>query len=98
MFGGSAEPWAGSDDTQPKLADTTLLQFSKCIHITLSTLARMHACAARVTVVDNSVSLSVCPSVCPSVRLSVRQTLYRLNLGNGKSHGKQTFLRTINHE
>ena len=28
-------------------------------------------------------SLHACPSV--------RQTLYRLNLGNGKSHGKQTF-------
>ena len=44
-------------------------------------------CAARVTVVDISVCLSVSQSVC----LSVRQTLYRLNLGNGKSHGKQTF-------
>ena len=28
VFGGTAEPWAGSDDKQPKLADTTLLQFS----------------------------------------------------------------------
>ena len=36
MFGGTAEPWAGSGENQPKLADTTLLQFSKCIHITLS--------------------------------------------------------------
>ena len=31
MFGGTAEPWAGSYETQPKLADTTLLQFSECI-------------------------------------------------------------------
>ena len=36
MFGGSAESWAGSDEKQPKLADTTLLQFSKCIHAVLS--------------------------------------------------------------
>ena len=36
MFGGSAESWTGSEEKQPKLADTTLLQFSKCIHITLS--------------------------------------------------------------
>ena len=28
-FGGSSEQWTGSDDTQPKLADTTLLQFSE---------------------------------------------------------------------
>ena len=37
MFGGSAEPWTGSAETQPKLADTTLLQFSEwlivCYHI-----------------------------------------------------------------
>ena len=33
MFGGSAEPWAGSDEKQPKLADTTLLQFSKLLYI-----------------------------------------------------------------
>ena len=29
-FGGSPEPWAGSDETDPKMADTTLLQFSEC--------------------------------------------------------------------
>ena len=33
MFGGTAEPWAGSDEKQPKLADTTLLQFSKLLYI-----------------------------------------------------------------
>ena len=33
MFGGSAEPWAGSNEKQPKLADTTLLQFSKLLYI-----------------------------------------------------------------
>ena len=33
MFGGSAEPWAGSDDQQTKLADTTLLQFSELLYI-----------------------------------------------------------------
>ena len=33
VFGGSAEPPTGSDETQPKLADTTLLQFSECIII-----------------------------------------------------------------
>ena len=32
MFGGSPEPWAGSDDELPKLADTTLLQFSELLH------------------------------------------------------------------
>ena len=36
MFGGSAEPWTASEEKQPKLADTTLLQFSKCIHKALS--------------------------------------------------------------
>ena len=30
VFGGSAEPWTGSAETQPKLADTTLLEFSEC--------------------------------------------------------------------
>ena len=30
-FGGTTEPGTGSDETQPKLADTTLLQFSECI-------------------------------------------------------------------
>ena len=28
-FGGTSYPWTGSDDTQPKIADTTLLQFSE---------------------------------------------------------------------
>ena len=31
-FGGSPEPWTGSDETQPKMADTILLQFSECAH------------------------------------------------------------------
>ena len=39
---------------------------------------------SRYVGIISMVCLSVCP--CPSVRL----TLYRLNLGNGKSHGKQT--------
>ena len=30
VFGGTAELYTGSDDTQPKLADTTLLHFSEC--------------------------------------------------------------------
>ena len=29
MFGGTAESWAGGHEKQPKLADTTLLQFSE---------------------------------------------------------------------
>ena len=29
MFGGSADPWAGSAEKQSKLANTTLLQFCK---------------------------------------------------------------------
>ena len=29
MFRGTTDPWTGSHETQPKLADTTLLQFSK---------------------------------------------------------------------
>ena len=28
-FGGSPDPWTGSNETQPKMADTTLLQFSE---------------------------------------------------------------------
>ena len=31
-FGGSPDPWTGSIETQPKMADTTLLQFSECPH------------------------------------------------------------------
>ena len=30
VFGGTAEPYTEFDDRQPKLADTTLLQFSEC--------------------------------------------------------------------
>ena len=40
MFGGTAEPPTGSDETQPKLADTTLLQFSECIFLSDS-----HTCS-----------------------------------------------------
>ena len=29
VFGGSAQPFTGDDDRQPKIADTTLLQFSE---------------------------------------------------------------------
>ena len=31
VFGGSDKPMTGSDETQPKLADTTLLHFCECI-------------------------------------------------------------------
>ena len=31
-FGGSPEPLTGSDETQPKMADTALLQFSECAY------------------------------------------------------------------
>ena len=31
-FGGSPESLTGSDETQPKIANTTLLQFSECAH------------------------------------------------------------------
>ena len=31
-FGESPEPLTGSDETQPKMANTTLLQFSECAH------------------------------------------------------------------
>ena len=31
-FGGSPEPWTGCPVSQPKMADTTLLQFSECAH------------------------------------------------------------------
>jgi hypothetical protein len=31
-FGGTSELWTGSDNTQPKIADTTLLQFSEDKH------------------------------------------------------------------
>ena len=36
-FGGTAEPWAGSDEKQPKLADTTLLKFSELLNVYLCT-------------------------------------------------------------
>ena len=29
-FGGTHDPWTGFYETQPKMADTTLLQFSEC--------------------------------------------------------------------
>ena len=32
QFGGTPEPGTGSDETQPKIADTTLLQFSESAH------------------------------------------------------------------
>ena len=31
-FGGSPETSTGSDEAQPKMADTILLQFSECAH------------------------------------------------------------------
>ena len=31
-FGGSSDPSTGSNETQPKMADTTLLQFSESAH------------------------------------------------------------------
>ena len=33
MFGGSTDPSTGSDEKQSKLADTTLLQFCKCMNM-----------------------------------------------------------------
>ena len=33
VYGGSAELSTGSDEKQPKLADTTLLQFSECLNV-----------------------------------------------------------------
>ena len=30
-FGGTPEPWTGYDESQSKMANTTLLQFSKSI-------------------------------------------------------------------
>ena len=41
VFGGTTEPWVGSDEKQPKLADTTLLQFSKCA------IKNIHVCNMR---------------------------------------------------
>ena len=35
VFGGTPEPWVGSDEKQPKLADTTLLQFSELLNVPL---------------------------------------------------------------
>ena len=32
LFGGSPEQWTGSDEKQPKMGDTTLLQLSECAH------------------------------------------------------------------
>ena len=33
QFGGTPEPWTGSDETQPKMAHTTLLEFGECYHL-----------------------------------------------------------------
>ena len=38
VFGGTAEPLTGSDEIQPKLADTTLLQFSELLNVYTSTI------------------------------------------------------------
>lgn len=35
MFGGSTDLWVGSEEKQSKLADTTLLQFCKCMNMLL---------------------------------------------------------------
>ena len=35
VFGGSADPWTEDDETQSKLADTTLLQFCKYLNMFL---------------------------------------------------------------
>ena len=43
-FGGSPDPLTGSNETQPKMADTTLLEFSE-FHTTF-----IHACAVYVPV------------------------------------------------
>ena len=37
-FGGSPDPLTGSDETQPKMADTTLLQFSECHNLSSSSV------------------------------------------------------------
>ena len=37
VFGGGAEPLTGSDETQPKVADTTLLQFSELLNVHVHT-------------------------------------------------------------
>ena len=40
-FGGSPDPMTGSDETQPKMADTTLLEFSECPHNLSSSMRTM---------------------------------------------------------
>ena len=40
-FGGSPDPWTESDETQPKMADTTLLEFSECPH-------NLHTCMCSI--------------------------------------------------
>ena len=48
MFGGSADPWAGSAEQQSKLADTTLLQF--CEYINFNMFLHDSACMCNATV------------------------------------------------
>ena len=42
VFGGTAEPLTGSVETQPKLANTTLLQFSELLNVHVHTVYTMY--------------------------------------------------------
>ena len=55
MLGGSADSWAGSDEKQSKLADTTLLQF--CKH--MSMFSHDSTCMCNATVFRELVMLII---------------------------------------
>ena len=65
MFGGTPEPPTGSDETQPKLADTTLLQFSEWLMVCYQ--ISFHYVYASVNIVTETMYLYVC--VYPHVRV-----------------------------
>ena len=43
-FGGSPDPPTGSNETQPKMADTTLLEFSECLHTCMRSIPECIEC------------------------------------------------------
>ena len=58
-FGGSPDPFTGSDETQPKMADTTLLEFSECPHNLHTCMQSIPECIECMPVVCKKVPVGV---------------------------------------
>ena len=86
MFGGTAEPWTGSPETQPKVADTTLLQ---CISL----------CNSYYKIVSMTLTYTIGQGL--SVESSQPRTLVYRKLEHSKGHQVyitlEVSLRTFGH-